>query len=163
MTRSGRRRLVALLAVAALLAAAGWQWRQDRHAADGTLLARDPASIDAIALRLAGAPVEHYARRDGHWWRTDAGTPVRADDGRLGELAEVAAAPVLGWREADAFEPGRIGLSHPLAVLTLDGQALEFGESMATGPLRYVRVGRRIALVPLRYTPRPVQGVRATP
>jgi hypothetical protein len=39
--------------------------------------------------------------------------------------------------------------------LELDGRSLDFGTTAVTGPLRYVRVGARIALVPLRYTPRP--------
>lgn len=161
MGRTGRRRLLMLLGVTALLAMALWQWQQDRRDANGTLLARNPAAIGSISLSLAGAPAEHYARRDGHWWRTDGTAPVRADDGRLDELADTAAAPVMGWREARDFEPGRIGLLPPLAVLVLDGQTLEFGETVATGAQRYVRVGAKIALVPLRYMPRPVQGLHA--
>lgn len=161
MGRAGRRRLLVLLGVTALLTVTLWQWQQDRRDANGTLLARMPTAIGSISLSLAGAPAEHYARREGHWWRIDAGTPVRADDGRLDELADTAAAPVIGWREARDFKPDRIGLLPPLAVLVLDGQTLEFGETVATGAQRYVRVGARIALVPLRYMPRPVQGIQA--
>jgi hypothetical protein len=149
-----RQRLGLLLGVAALLAAAGWQWRRDAAQAPGTLLELDPARVSRIALSLMNGPTEHYVRRDGHWWRSD-GTPVRADDGRLGELAEIARAPVLSWRPADDFDPARIGLKPPVAALQLDGHALEFGETAVTGPQRYVQVGNRVALVPLRYTPRP--------
>ncbi|PXV53290.1 hypothetical protein SAMN04487785_11842 [Dyella jiangningensis] len=136
-----------------LIAAAGWQWGRDAAAAPGTLLPLDPSAISRIELVIGQGAPSHYARRDGHWWRID-GTPTRADDGRLGELADTASAAVLNWRPASDFDPARIGLAAPVAVLTLDGQRLEFGETSVTGPQRYVRVGDRIALISLRYTPR---------
>jgi hypothetical protein len=154
MKRATRQRL--WLAGAAVLrgAAATWQWRRDVDAEPGALLHLAPSAVTEIALQLGQGPAEHYAKRDGHWWRTD-GTAVRADDGRLGELADTAAAEVMGWRAASEFEPGRIGLAPPLAVLSLNDQRLEFGETSVTGPQRYVRVGERVALVSVRYTPRP--------
>ena len=154
MKRAARQRGVLWVVVALLLALALWQYRRDQASAPGTLLALDPAGITQVELRLQRGPVEHYAKRDGHWWRTD-GTPARSDDGRLDELTQIAQAPVLGWRPARDFDPARIGLQPPLATLRLDGQTLEFGETAVTGPQRYVRVGARVALVPVRYTPRP--------
>ncbi|MDE2307234.1 MAG: hypothetical protein KGJ97_02950 [Xanthomonadaceae bacterium] len=153
MQRATRQRLALLLAVAALLAVAFWQMRRDARDAPGTLLRLDPARITRIALSLPGAPAMHYAKRHGHWWRID-GTPARANDGRLDELADTAAAEVLSWRPASDFDPARIGLTPPRAVLDLDGQTLEFGETSVTGPQRYVRAGRRVALVSERYMPR---------
>ena len=70
-------------------------------------------------------------------------------------MTEIAQAPVSSWRAADDFDLDKIGLEPPIARLQLDGQALDFGTTAVTGPLRYVRSGGRIALVPLRYTPRP--------
>jgi len=157
MTRATRRRLALLAVVVALLAVAGWQWRRDAQAAPGTLLTLDPAAVDHIALAISGAPAVHYEKRDGHWWSVD-GAPRRTDDGRLAELADTAAANVLGWRPASDFQPAKIGLTPPAAVLTLNGQRIEFGETSVTGPQRYVRVGDRIALVPAHYTPRPPTG-----
>ena len=139
------------VAVLALVALA--QWRGDHAASPGTLLPLDPAAITRIALGLGREPTEHYVRRDGHWWRTD-GTPRRADDGRLGELAELAATPASGWRAASDFDPARIGLAPPVAMLSLDGHTLEYGETAVTGPQRYVRVGKQIALVALGAMPR---------
>jgi hypothetical protein len=136
----------------ALLALAAVQYLLDRRAAPGTLLDLDPAAIASVTLALPGRPPEDYRRHDGHWWRTDG---RRADDGRLQELARIAQAPVIGWRPAADFDASKIGLAPPLAQLKLDGHALDFGTTAVTGPLRYVRVGARIALVPLRYTPRP--------
>ena len=156
MSRAGRQRLGLLCAVALLLALALWQWRSDQRAAPGTLLATTPAAIQHLELRLGDAAAQHYERRDGHWWHTD-GTALRADDNWLDGLAGTAAAEVLRWRPAGEFDPARIGLQPPRAVLTLDGQALEFGEISATGPQTYVRVGARIALISLRYLPRPPQ------
>lgn len=157
MKRRTRQGLWLAAGALALAALAAWQWRQDGDEAPGTLLALAPSAVTRIELTLGHAPTEHYARRDGHWWRTD-GTPARADDGRLAELADTAAASVLGWRPLADFDPARIGLRPPMAVLSLDGQRLEFGETSVTGPQRYVRVGDRVALVPVRYTPRPATG-----
>ncbi|MBT2143787.1 MULTISPECIES: hypothetical protein [unclassified Rhodanobacter] len=153
MKRNTRQRVFLLLAVVALSLLAGWQWQRDARNEPGNLTALDPAGISRIALTLPGAPTLHYEKRDGHWWRTD-GTPVRAIDARLSDLADTAAAHVLSWRPASDFEPAKIGLAPPRAVLVLDGQVLEFGESSVTGPQHYVRVGQRIALVSSRYVPR---------
>lgn len=153
MKRATRQRLILLLAVLALLVLAGWQLQRDARNETGPLTAIDPASVTHITLTLPGAPAMHYEKRDDHWWRTD-GTPARANDARLSDLADAAAAHVLNWRPASDFDPAKIGLAPPKAVLDLDGQTLEFGESSVTGPQHYVRVGQRIALVSERYMPR---------
>lgn len=146
--------------VVPLIAAAGWQWHSDRQAANGTLLGLDPASIQRIDLAWDGGLAEHYLQRDGHWRAVD-GTTLPVDEGRLADLAATAAAPVQSWRPLADFDSGKIGLSPPSVVLTLDGHALAFGEAAVTGPLRYVRAGDRIALVSVRFTPRPVKAVAA--
>ena len=153
MKRATRQRLILLLAVLVLLVLAGWQLQRDARNETGLLTSIDPASVSHITLTLPGTPAMHYEKRDGHWWRTD-GTPARANDARLSDLADAAAAYVLSWRPASDFDPAKIGLAPPKAVLDLDGQTLEFGESSVTGPQHYVRVGQRIALVSERYMPR---------
>lgn len=153
MKRAIRQRLTLLLVVAVLLALAAWQMRRDAQADPGTLLALDPAKVSHITLTLPGAAVMHYEKRDGHWWRID-GTPTRATDGRLNELSSTAAAHVLSWRPIGDFDPAKIGLAPPQAILELDGHPLEFGESSVIGPQHYVRVGQRIALISTRYMPR---------
>jgi hypothetical protein len=157
MKRAVRQSLLMVSGAIALVALAGWQWQSDRAKDPGTLLNLAPAAVTQVELTLGQGPTEHYARHDGHWWRTD-GTPVRADDGRLGEMVNTAAAVVLSWRPASDFSPAKIGLSPPVAVLSLDDQRLEFGETSVTGPQRYVRVGERVALISVRYMPRPVTG-----
>lgn len=154
MKRATRQRLMLMFAVAALLALAGWQWHREALAAPGTLLKITPASIRRIALTLTGTPTMHYEKRAGHWWRVD-GAPTRADDGRLTELANTAAAEVLSWRPASDFRAARIGLAPPVAVLVLNGHTLAFGGSSVTGPQNYVQVGDRVALVSQAYMPRP--------
>ncbi|HET6553816.1 MAG TPA: hypothetical protein VFG49_09785 [Dyella sp.] len=154
MKRATRQRLWMLAAAIVLVALAAWQWKRDGDQAPGTLLTLSPGQVTRIALQIGKGTEEHYERRDGHWWRTD-GAPVRSDDGRLAELADTAAASVLSWRPLGDFDPAHIGLSPPAAVLTLDDQRLEFGETSVTGPQRYVRVGERVALISVRYTPRP--------
>lgn len=152
MRRKARQRGIVLAAALVLVALAAVQYAHDRRQATGTLLARDPATIARVTLALPGQPPENYRRHDGHWWRADG---HRADDGRLQELTGIAQAPVVSWRPAADFDAAKIGLAPPVARLKLDDQSLDFGTTAVTGPLRYVRVGARIALVPLRYTPRP--------
>jgi hypothetical protein len=153
MKRASRQRLLLLAVAAAIVAAAVWQWQRDAGREDDVLTTLDPATIHRIALSVAGTPTLHYEKRHGHWWHTD-GTPVRADDSRLSDLADIAAAHVLQWRPATDFDAAKIGLSPPRAVLQLDAQTLAFGESSVTGPQRFVRVGQRVALVSARYVPR---------
>lgn len=155
MKRATRQRMWMAGGAIVLVALAGWQGQRDRANDPGTLLNVSPAAVTQVALSLGQGPTEHYTRHDGHWWRTD-GTPALADDGRLGEMVDTAAATVLSWRPASDFIPAKIGLTPPLAVLSLDGQRLEFGETSVTGPQRYVRVGERVALISVRYMPRPV-------
>lgn len=153
MKRASRQRLFLLVAVIAIAVVALWQWQRDVGRQDDVLTALDPAGISRITLSLAGAATLHYEKREGHWWHTD-GTPVRADDARLSDLADIAAAHVLQWRAATDFDAAKIGLAPPRAVLQLDDQALAFGETSVAGPQHYVRVGQRVALVSARYMPR---------
>ncbi|MGN2253982.1 hypothetical protein ACFWZ4_11430 [Frateuria sp. GZRe12] len=152
MRRRARQRWVMLGIALALVALAAMQYLHDQREAPGTLLALEPAAITSMTLALPGQPTESYRRRDGQWWQADA---QRADEGRLQELTEIAQAPVVSWRPDTDFDAAKIGLAPPVVQLTLNGQRLDFGTTAVTGPLRYVRAGHRIALVPLRYTPRP--------
>lgn len=152
MRRKARQRWIALGIALALVGLAATQYLHDRRQAPGTLLDLDPATITSVTLTLPGQSPEHFRRRGGHWWQADG---RRADDGRLQELAGIAQAPVASWRPASQFDAAKLGLAPPVAQLALDGRTLDFGTTAVTGPLRYVRVDHRIALVPLRYTPRP--------
>lgn len=157
MKRATRRRLAWLAVVGIVVVAALWQWQRDRLNDPGNLLGIDPAAVNQIGLQFQSAPMQHYSRHDDHWWRAD-GQNARADDGRLDELTQTAAAEVLQWRPVQDFSLSRIGLAPPLAILELNGRRVEFGETSVTGPQRYVRVDDRIALIPARYSPRPVEG-----
>jgi hypothetical protein len=152
MRRKARQRWIVAGIALALLVLAAVQYRHDQRLAPGTLLDLEPQAITVVTLALPGQPPETYRRHDGQWWQADG---RRADGGRLQELTEIARAPVVSWRPAADFDAAKIGLAPPVAQLTLDGRALDFGTTAVTGPLRYVRVGQRVALVPLRYTPRP--------
>lgn len=152
-----RRRLAFVLGVAALLALAGWQWRSD-HAQQATLLRVAPAAVDDIRLQLATGTPLHYQRRQGHWYGDD-GRP--ADAGWLDELAALAATPVQVWRPLADFQLARIGLAPAQSELRLNGQRIAFGTLEATAPLRYVRVGGRIALVAADAAPRPPPAMAA--
>lgn len=152
MRRAARQRLVLLGIAIVLVALAGWQWRRDQASAPGALTELAPDTVSRVELTLPGYPPERYARHDGRWL---AGDGRRADEGRLEDLTAIAAAPVANWRPLADFDPARIGVAAPMAVLKLDEVTLRFGDISATGPLRYVQVGDRVALVPVNDTPRP--------
>ena len=155
MKRAARQRVFLLVAVLALLSLAGWQLQRDASHENGNLTTLAPATINRLSLTLPAAATLHYEKRgDGHWWRTDGTPRPVADDDRLTDLTEIAAAPVLSWRPLSDFDPAKIGLSPPRAVLVLDGQRLAFGVSAVTGPQQYVQVGQRVALVSSRSMPR---------
>jgi hypothetical protein len=153
MKRAQRRWAWLAACVAVLVALAAWQWRHDRAAAPGVLLALDPAAITHIEVQVRGQPPQRFEKRAGHWWML---TPAsqRADDDRLDAMTAIAAAPVVRWRAAGDFDAATIGLDPPALVLTLDGESIAYGTMAAFGPQRYVRVGQRVALIPAQYAPR---------
>jgi hypothetical protein len=162
MRRAQRRWAWLAAGVAVLVALAAWQWHHDRAAAPGVLLALQPAAIAHIQLQVHGQPLQRFEKRGGHWW-TVAAKPQRVDDGRLDAMAAIAAAPVVRWRAAGDFDAAKIGLDPPALVLRLDGQSIAYGTMAAFGPQRYVRVGRRIALIPAQYVPPPPASAMAKP
>jgi hypothetical protein len=143
------------LLAAAVLALAGlvvWQWRAAH--AKATLLTIDPAAVTRITVTWQGQPTRHYRKRGGHWYLTDP-SERRADDAHMAALADLAATPVIDWREASAMRPAAIGLAEPSVIVSLNGERLAYGALAAFGPQRYVRVGQRIAVIPASYSPRP--------
>lgn len=152
MKRAVRSRLLLVAAVVALVVLAAWQWRHDAQRAPGALLMLAPGGITRVTLALGTTPAQTWTHRGGHWWAADG---TRADDRYVDGLAAAAGAPVLAWRPLADFDPARIGLAPPQSTLTLDGHELRFGTMSATGPQCYVQVGNRVALVSLRWQPRP--------
>ncbi|WP_448096058.1 hypothetical protein [Luteibacter yeojuensis] len=146
-----KARLAGLVLLVILLGAVAGQWRADEiQAREHTLTALDPETVKHIEVSLKGLPAQRFERRDGHWTAPDG--PV--DEGRAQELATLAATPVSAWVPASGFDPAKIGLAPPLAVLILDGTRIEFGEMTALGKQRYARVAGRVAFVPAQALPR---------
>jgi hypothetical protein len=155
-----RRRLIGLLVLALLVGAVAWQW----HADDGdarahTLTTLDPDAITRVEVAFRGLPAQRFERHDGHWIAEGTGTADASatDEGRLGDLVALAATPVTAWRPTATFDPAKIGLTPPVAVLVLDDVRIEFGDLAALGKRRYAKVGDRIALVPAQVLPRPAR------
>lgn len=157
MKRSTRRLIGFAVAVVVLAAAAWWQVRSDQQLAPGTLTSLKPDSITRVNLEVGKAATEHYIKRDNHWWRVDQAEPERADDLRLGELVNIAAAPVQSWQPATAYDFSKIGLSPPQARLEVDGQTILFGGMTAIGQGAYVNINDRVGIISLRYMPRSAQ------
>lgn len=148
-----KARLLALAVLAIVVAAVAWQWHADESdAREHTLTGLEPQAVTRIDVSLHGFAAQHFERRDGHWVTSGSS---QVDEGRVDELADLAQTPVYEWKARADFDPAKIGLSQPTAVLTLDGTRLEFGEMTALGKRRYVRVGDRVAIVPAQALPRP--------
>jgi hypothetical protein len=146
------RRIIAIAVLVLLLAAVGWQWHADNaEAQEHTLTSVDPDAATHMAVALKGLPDQRFERRNGRWVNLDA---TATDEGRAEELVSLAATPVADWKPAGDFDPVKIGLAPPIAVLTIDGTRIEFGEMTALGKQRYARVGKRIAFVPAQALPR---------
>jgi hypothetical protein len=145
-------RIMVAAAVVLLLAAVGWQWHADEaDAREHTLTLLDPDTATQMALTLKGLPDQRFERRDGRWVNLDT---AATDEGRAEELVSLAVTPVTDWKPAADFDPAKVGLAPPIAVLTIDGTRIEFGEMTALGKQRYARVGQRIAFVPAQALPR---------
>jgi len=145
-------RIMVAAAVVLLLAAVGWQWHADESdAREHTLTTLDPDTATQMALTLKGLPDQRFERRNGRWVNLDTAT---TDEGRAEELVSLAVTPVADWKPATDFDPAKVGLAPPIAILTIDGIRIEFGEMTALGKQRYARVGQRIAFVPAQALPR---------
>lgn len=145
-------RIIVAAAVVLLLAAVGWQWHADEaDAREHTLTSLDPDTATQMALTLKGLPDQRFERRDGRWVNLDT---AATDEGRAEELVSLAVTPVTDWKPAADFDPAKVGLAPPIAILTIDGTRIEFGEMTALGKQRYARVGQRIAFVPAQALPR---------
>ncbi|MET4675420.1 hypothetical protein [Luteibacter sp. ME-Dv--P-043b] len=148
-----RSRLIGLLVLALLVGAVAWQWHVDESDARAhTLTPLDPDAITRIEVALKGSTPQRFERRDGRWIAEDGGGA--ADQGRAGDLAALAATPVADWKPSAAFDPAKIGLAPPVAVLVLDDVRVDFGDLAALGRQRYARVGNRIAFIPAQALPR---------
>lgn len=155
MTRRSRQRLLMLAVVALLAGGVVWQTRHDAATSVAASLSpQDPDAVQRIALTFRGGTTQRF-HRDARRWLHDGADTTPVDTERLDELANMAAVPVFSWRPATEFDPAKIGLAPPLATLTLDDTTFDFGEPSAVGEQRYVKVGDRIALVPLKALPRP--------
>jgi hypothetical protein len=145
-------RIIVAAAVVLLLAAVGWQWHADEaDAREHTLTSLDPETATQMALTLKGLPDQRFERRNGRWVNLDTAS---TDEGRAEELVSLAVTPVTDWKPAADFDPAKLGLAPPVAILTIDATRIEFGEMTALGKQRYVRVGQRIAFVPAQALPR---------
>ncbi len=152
MRRAVRQRLMLVAIVLALGGAVGWQVHSDNREAGEHRLLPPARAVDDLQVVFRGAPPLHFVKREGHWH--DASTQVAVDDGWLGEMAALGATPVREWRSAGDFDAGKIGLSPPAAVLTLDGRRVEYGDLAAVGQQRYVRVDDRVGFIPAGAMPR---------
>ncbi|MEO6967932.1 MAG: hypothetical protein ABI132_05680 [Rhodanobacteraceae bacterium] len=152
MTRAARNRWLMLIVVLALIGTVLWLGLRDYRSSPAALTELDVDAIARIELVVAQGAPQIFVKRDGHWWRT-APTSMRGNDARLQRLADLAATPVARWATQAEFDPAKIGLSSPAATLTLDGVALRYGALSALDNLRYVEVGKRIALVPRQDSP----------
>lgn len=143
-----RAQILGIVILLTLIGAVAWQLHSDdADVLAHTLTSLDPAAIQRIDITMKGLPAQHFEREGDHWSGADQGRPT--------DLTELATTPVAEWKPASDFVAANIGLAPPLAVLTLDGTRIEYGDLAALGRQRYAHIGDRIALIPAQAMPRP--------
>ncbi|MGB8634897.1 MAG: hypothetical protein WCD66_03775 [Rhodanobacteraceae bacterium] len=150
--RRANRQLLWMLVTVALLAGLVL-WTVQRRSADArpeTLLPFAADTVSRIDIKTRKGERRRFEKRDGHWYML-APQKGRADAGHMQRLSAIARARILDWRPAREFDPKKIGLAPPWAVVTIDGHELKFGTLSALAPQRYVLVHGHIAMIPARY------------
>lgn len=137
---------------AALLALLTWLVvKQEQTASATPLTTIETSRVQALSVRNGNQPLRRFERRDSGWqMREPFDMPAQAQ--AIERLLAIVSAPPRSLHEAGKFDPRKIGLQPPQAILDLDGQAIEFGGTDAIRGDRYVRVGGTIALVPDRFS-----------
>lgn len=151
MRRANRQLSWLLVTVAILAGVVLWTVQhQSAGAAPKTLLPFGPDAVNRISIKTREGELRQFEKHDGQW-HMRAPQQGPANDSHMQRLAAIAKARVLGWRPASEFEPGKIGLAPPWAVVTINGHELKFGTLAALAPQRYVLVRDHVALIPARY------------
>ncbi|MBN8741385.1 MAG: hypothetical protein BGP24_15640 [Lysobacterales bacterium 69-70] len=151
MRRRTRQNLVLAAAVGLLALTAGIVVRREQASLGEPLAAVDTANLTDLRVSAGDKPARRFERRDGHWWMREPYAMPAHEDAVARLLAIPAAAP-RQRHAADRFDPARIGLAPPQALLELGGKRLEFGVTDAIRGDRYVRTADGIALLPDRFS-----------
>lgn len=151
MRRLSRQNLL-LAAGVALLAGLAWLVvQQEKAAAPAPLTTLAPEQIERFSVRAGERAVRRFERREGRWWMQEPyRLPAQAD--AVQRLLAVATARPRARHAAARFDPARIGLQPPQAVLEFGDQQIAFGTTDALHGDRYVQTGDGIALLPDRYS-----------
>lgn len=150
MRRHLRQNLL-LAAALGVLGATAWLVTAREQASLAPLTTLDTAQITSLRVRIGDQAPRRFERRDGRWWmREPYAMPAHPD--AVARLVAIAAAPTRSRHARDRFDPTRIGLAPPQAVLELDDLRLEFGITDAIRGDRYVRTADTIALMPDRFS-----------
>jgi len=153
--RKPTRNLVLLAVVTAALGAAvlaqvahEHTWLQSRRLTD-----LDLQRIERLDIRCASCPTRRFQRRGGSWHMLEP-YPLPASAQAISHLLAIAHAPVRSWSSMQAYDAARLGLSPPVISLTLNSTRIDVGGEDPIEHDRYVRVGRRLARVPDRFSAR---------
>jgi len=113
--------------------------------------------VQTIQVERAGKPKLLFAREPGGWVMR---APIRAPahPQRIRDLLALPALPAGAVLEINAEELPRLGLSPPLATLSLDADQFEFGSTDGLDDRRYVRYRRQVRLLPDTVYPQLTQG-----
>lgn len=151
MRRRTRQNLVLAAAVGLLALTVGIVVRREQARLDEPLVVMDTAGLTGLRVSAGDKPARRFERRDGHWWmREPYAMPAHED--AVARLLAIPGATPRQRHAADHFDPARIGLAPPQALLELGGQRLEFGITDAIRGDRYVRTADGIALLPDRFS-----------
>lgn len=135
--------LLMLLGGLALLA---WLRPNQAPPAEFSLTKLDPSAVTRIRIRRADKPIIEIKRQNGQW-RLTAPITLPANEVRVGALLDLAQETSETRYDAAELELDKYGLADPLVSVTLNEQALAFGNINPVTYRRYVQVEDNIYLV----------------
>ena len=153
MERARRTNLELFTVALALGGIAWWQVKGEIDAREPALTDLDAASIDHVRVGCNVGCMPREFERTEHGWRMLSPHALVADDAAVARLLAIAASPVRQRDDATGVDLAKIGLDPPSMTLELGATRIEIGSADALRGDRFVRVDKRIARVPDRFSP----------
>ncbi|MEO8673318.1 MAG: DUF4340 domain-containing protein [Tahibacter sp.] len=151
MKRVNRTNVMLLAMVLLLCAGVVAELQREEWLLSKPLTALKNQHIHSIVVSCADCRARRFEMLQGRWWMREP-YAMAANPESIARLLAIAQAPVRKRRAATEFDPAKLGLSPPQALLSFGDVRIEFGGTDAINGDRYVRLHDEIALVPDRFS-----------
>lgn len=171
MRRNSRNLMIMLGVLVALGAGVIAEQVREKRFGPRVFLDVPERSLARIERRCTGCVPLTLLKRQGRWELTQPFVAPASSE-QVERLVRISRSQVRHFYDEGSLDLAKAGLNEPFATLVLDERTLEFGAASA-GQDRYVRSGKRLALVQDRFAtlltappeqfvdPRPLAGRRA--